>query len=475
MTSSHNSAAISPSMESNPSIICVHIVMACCPGMGHIRPMLAFAKDMVKHREDVLVTVFGILTKDQADKMSAQEIDRVRFHAIIDDSERFPFTPYSKEEKDKLINDMVTSLDGTPSPSCVVFDMFATWAVLLAEVYQIPNYLFMACSLRSCAVMATVDPSQPMTPNTILSLTEEETINTSDLEPFRVHPEAHELMKGHIKHWLQASGILVNDIEEFSSQALIHKLKSMAIPASRKLGVYNIGPVGLDILAPEVKVSDPVVAWLDTQQTGSVVYVALGSWCELPVADVCELAFALKDLNTPVLWAYRGRSDNSFKQPWLKDRPCDIPIEKDGLPCGFREGLSPTQFMIAPWVNQIQVLRHPAVRLFLSHCGWNSTLEALSLMGKPMAMLPIGAEQGLNAHELSEKMKLGKRLWSCDLNNRQLVRADVVRDLQECLSCEDFKSNALKIQQTIEAAVSPTHGSSPRNLRSFFDDVQFKL
>lgn len=47
------------------------------------------------------------------------------------------------------------------------------------------------------------------------------------------------------------------------------------------------------------------------------------------------------------------------------------------------------------WAQQMRILKHPAIGGFFSHCGWNSTLEAVCA-GVPILGWPFKAEQHLN-------------------------------------------------------------------------------
>nr|DAD31562.1 TPA_asm: hypothetical protein HUJ06_010413 [Nelumbo nucifera] len=68
--------------------------------------------------------------------------------------------------------------------------------------------------------------------------------------------------------------------------------------------------------------------------------------------------------------------------------------------------------VIRGWAPQVLILRHRAVGLYLTHCGWNSVLEAL-VAGVPMLVWPIGADQFPNAKLLVDQM--GMIVKVCEL------------------------------------------------------------
>eukprot|EP01056_Protomagalhaensia_sp_Gyna25_P000887 Protomagalhaensia_sp_Gyna_25__886@NODE_1428_length_1845_cov_836_133998_g1152_i0_p1_GENE_NODE_1428_length_1845_cov_836_133998_g1152_i0NODE_1428_length_1845_cov_836_133998_g1152_i0_p1_ORF_typecomplete_len471_score77_49UDPGT/PF00201_18/1_5e38Glyco_tran_28_C/PF04101_16/1_1e05_NODE_1428_length_1845_cov_836_133998_g1152_i0801492 len=461
------------SMTTVPSCPVLHIVFVSCPGVGHLRPLLAFAREMVTARPEVVASVFGIWTPMQKEKLVEEPVPpRVHFHAIMDSESRPHFDPYYEAHASTFVSEMISFIDEKqlPPPSCLVFDMFVGWSTALAQVYNIPAYLFMACSLRAYAVLSSLTPKDAMgmQPGELIKLTNEETVNATDIRSLC----PADLSKCWEK-WRGAQGVLVNDIEAFSSRELVERMRKQGTHTPQE--IYHVGPVGLSgrhLSQSGSSVVDPAVKWLDSQKPNSVIFVALGSWCELPVQDVCELAFALESLKHPVLWAYRGRKADVNTDVWISNRPTETLVEEDGLPQGFRLSLNESQFRIAEWVNQVQVLQHPAVALFVTHCGWNSTLEALTLLGKPLALLPIGAEQGLNAHELATKWRVGKRLWGCD-SERKLCRSQVKADLEEILNSSEFASNATKMRSFVQDA-NAHEASSPRSLDAFINNLQLQ-
>ncbi|KAF9619260.1 hypothetical protein IFM89_005814 [Coptis chinensis] len=68
-------------------------------------------------------------------------------------------------------------------------------------------------------------------------------------------------------------------------------------------------------------------------------------------------------------------------------------VEKNHfLPEGFEERMKGKGLIITNWAPQVLILDHPAVGGFMTHCGWNSTIEGIST-SLPMITWPMFAEQ----------------------------------------------------------------------------------
>eukprot|EP01054_Gregarina_sp_Poly1_P005439 Gregarina_sp_Poly_1__5438@NODE_2874_length_1608_cov_1459_152498_g1815_i0_p1_GENE_NODE_2874_length_1608_cov_1459_152498_g1815_i0NODE_2874_length_1608_cov_1459_152498_g1815_i0_p1_ORF_typecomplete_len454_score50_45UDPGT/PF00201_18/9_1e41Glyco_tran_28_C/PF04101_16/1_9e03Glyco_tran_28_C/PF04101_16/0_006_NODE_2874_length_1608_cov_1459_152498_g1815_i01141475 len=450
----------------------LHIALVSCPGIGHVGPLLAFGSELVAAQQDTIATIFGLLPEDQVSKVPTSQLpSKVRFHAIRIPAMLLPFDPYYEEHAKDFVSDMMAYIDSNhlPKPSCHIYDMFVGWSSLLAENYSIPTFLFMPCSMRAFGTFLSIDMKQLLKapPDFEVKISEVESIPRSDVVS-GVSDGLWKFFERCMVHWRASDGILINDVEELSSKELLERMARLATRKPR-LDLFNIGPVGLGKCGNLVNKSDECIEWLDTHPKESVVYVALGSWCELPAQDYCELAHALKALDAPVLWAHRPPSGMVKKDLMVSYREREEEVGEDSLPINFGSEMNPAKFKIVAWVDQKAVLRHPSVRMFVSHCGWNSTLEAVTLMGKPVAALPVGAEQGLNAHELAVRWKVGKRLWSCE-PTRKLQRNEVLKDIQETMNSPAFKENAAAIHDIVCRAASPS-GSSPRNLARFFKSL----
>jgi hydroquinone glucosyltransferase len=114
------------------------------------------------------------------------------------------------------------------------------------------------------------------------------------------------------------------------------------------------------------------LTWLDKQQPCSVLYVSFGSGGTLSQEQILELALGLELSNHKFLWALRAPSSSAYSAYLSAGNDVD-PLQF--LPSGFLERTKEKGMVVPSWAPQIQILNHSSVGGFLSHCGWNSTLE----------------------------------------------------------------------------------------------------
>jgi len=121
------------------------------------------------------------------------------------------------------------------------------------------------------------------------------------------------------------------------------------------------------------------------------------------------------------------------------------------LPEGFESRIQDRGLVVASWAPQIPVLSHPSTGGFLSHCGWNSTLESIS-HGVPMICWPLFAEQRMNRLLLVDEFKVGipAKMESDDF----VKRGEVERVVRELMEGEDGMRVRARVKELKEAAVS---------------------
>uniref|UniRef100_A0A0C9RR65 Glycosyltransferase n=1 Tax=Wollemia nobilis TaxID=56998 RepID=A0A0C9RR65_9CONI len=197
--------------------------------------------------------------------------------------------------------------------------------------------------------------------------------------------------------------------------------------------------------------------WLDTQALSSVLYVSFGSIAVMSTAQLQELALGLEKSGQPFLWVVR---------PDIAEGMSAV------LPEGFVERMN-GRGMVVQWAPQLKVLSHPSVGGFMTHSGWNSTLESISF-GVPMIGWPIWAEQFHNCRFSKEVWKVGMDFESRLDNASVLVKREeiekVVRALMTGPEGKELRANAAKLKEAATKAVMP-EGSSYRNLDKFTEDM----
>lgn len=132
----------------------------------------------------------------------------------------------------------------------------------------------------------------------------------------------------------------------------------------------------------------PYMKWLDEKPMGSVIYISFGSYAKLSEEHMEEVAWGLRGCNKDFLWVVRETERKKLQAKLIED------MEGKGL--------------VVTWSKQIEVLAHDAVGCFVTHCGWNSTMEAMCL-GVPMVCVPQRTDQPTNAKFAADAWGVGVR------------------------------------------------------------------
>ena len=164
--------------------------------------------------------------------------------------------------------------------------------------------------------------------------------------------------------------------------------------------LYCIGPLIANRGDNSGGIRDECLSWLDSQPSRSVVYLSFGSRGVFSKEQLQEIADGLEKSNVRFLWVVRTPASEEKEDNFLVPNEPNLDVI---LPKGFIDRTIDRGFVAKLWVSQIEVLNHDCIGGFVSHCGWNSILEALNA-GVPLVAWPLYAEQRFNKILVVEKI-----------------------------------------------------------------------
>lgn len=372
----------------------------------------------------------------------------------------FESYPVMEKGLDELIQKLTTE-KGYP-PSCIVTESFMGWTQNVADKHGIPRIELWTCSATAYALMMVMpDLAQkgdlPLQPGSDMKMVD--TIPGMPPFPLGAFPKIQTSGQSIFEHF---RSFFVNNRKV--DRVLLYSfydLESVAIDALRAQQI-PIEPVGPFLSTERLSAAGLIpedgscMGWLDTQQECSVLYVAFGSMAALDKETLQEIAFGLEMSEAHFLWVIRPDA--------VKGDLGDV------LPEGF-QSRTQARSRIISWAPQLTVLANPAVGAFLTHCGWNSTIESL-YMGVPMIGFPDAAEQKTNARCISD-WEVGMELDQEDEGGARCNRAAVERAVREMMEGEEGKEFRKRAREVRKAARRATEeGSSKANLEKLVDDLK---
>ncbi|VVB09939.1 unnamed protein product [Arabis nemorensis] len=406
-----------------------HVLLVSLPFQGHINPMLKFAKHL--SRPNLL---FTLATTEQArDLVSAATASIEELHNPVDlaffsdglpkDDPRAPSTLIESLRKVGATN--LSKLIEGKRFSCIISVPFAPWVPAVASAHNIPCAILWT---QACAVFS------------IYYRYYMKTNSFPDLEDLNQTVQLPALPLLEVRD-LPSFSYLVTEILESRSD-----LKPI-IPIGPLVSPFLLGANEDETLSDKY-----CMEWLDKQARSSVVYISFGSLIKSSQNQVESIATALRNRGVSFLWVI-----------WPKERSENVDVLQEMV----KEG----QGFVIEWGPQERILSHVAISCFVTHCGWNSTMETV-VAGVPVVAYPSWIDQPVNARLLVDVFGIGVRMMN-DAGDGELKVAEVEKCIEavtEGSTAADMRRRATELKHTAISAMAPG-GSSARNLDSFIGDI----
>ncbi|XP_044485128.1 anthocyanidin 3-O-glucosyltransferase 2-like [Mangifera indica] len=477
------------------------LVFIPAPGVGHLVSIMELAKLLIHRHHRLSITV--LVMKVPSDSKSNAYLDSLsvdnRVNIVYlpnDDLQRFKpmrvipsiielHKPLFKEAVSKLVLSKSAS-DDSPKLVGFVLDMFCTSMIDVADEFGVPSYIFFTTGAALLGLMlhlqALHDEQNKQTVDLKDSDSELEVPSLVNKLPAKVLPSVYfgeewsMVMFELARAFRRVKGILVNSFVELESFAV----KSLSSGEDNIPPVYPVGPIlnldgnCIDLESTESKTKAEIIEWLDDQPPSSVVFLCFGSEGSFEEDQVKEIAYALEQSGHRFLW--------SLRQPPSKGQfasPSDYTNLTDVLPEGFLERTAGVGKVIG-WAPQVSVLAHKAIGGFLSHCGWNSTLESI-WFGVAIATWPMYAEQQFNAFELvielgsAVEIKMDYRKELSTENQIVLRAGEIERGIRKLMEDDNKIRERVKEMREKSRKAMMDGGSSFTSLGCFIDDVMSNL
>ncbi|XP_055354039.1 uncharacterized protein LOC129599752 [Paramacrobiotus metropolitanus] len=446
-----------------------HVLVIVMPAFGHYIPGLELAKKIAPHH-DVTLCISGYKVPDikQRDLMPPAPIrlhgvaDHLNFnlderiHEMRESFQAMADLDPHYEAFIRALGDPSAAGVDLPPVSAIFVDATFPACIRAAHARGLPAFAFSPFSPVFLAHYGDIDEDTP----------------TIAAESF-LDGSVTDLTKVAIPDFMKAQAIRNYDALALSTAILFNSFQELEPHVMDLLGnSRRFASVPMKFIGPMLPTDEHldrkkdllehrILDWLDTQAPASVTYFSFGTVAVPKPEQIAQVAAALTFLKRPFIWALR---------PFLQEH---LPKEYTVSTADSLDPAAP--YLIVPWAPQKRVLGHPAAGVFVSHCGWNSSLEAASY-GVPVVGWPMFGDQHVNAIML-EQLGAGKTIKGTGVIGRVVPAEEIVEAIQTVAGWREAGDGKSPYRETMgtlgekaRATIGPA-GQSTKNLHSVLNQI----
>ncbi|WCJ25397.1 UDP-Glycosyltransferase superfamily protein [Euphorbia peplus] len=404
-----------------------------------------------------------------------ENFDMLSSLSLADDF--FSATNLLQNPVEKLLQEVI------PRPTCIISDINLPYTSRVASKLQVPRIVFsgVCCFLVLClrgiygsGVLEKVNSESESEYFSVPGLHHHIELTKQQL-PMAFSKTIGAFSAEIMEAEKVTCGIIMNTFEELEPE-YVQEYQNLRSDYK----VWCVGPVSLtnkhnlDMIqrGSGAQESDQCLTWLDEQQPGSVIYACLGSICNLVTSQLIELALGLEASNKPFIWVTKGAEKSPELEKWIEAE-------------GFEKRTSRRSLIIRGWAPQLAILSHVATGGFLTHCGWNSSLEAVSA-GVPMVTWPLFGDQFCNEKFVVDVLNVGVKVgaevtvaWGEeDKVGVTVKKEDVTKAIEKLMDAGDEgeerrRRRAKKLSVKAKRAMEE-NGSSSLQLKQLIEDMKLQ-
>jgi hypothetical protein len=466
------------------------VVLYPTPAIGHLISMVELAKLILTHQPSLTIHILIAPQPYNAGSTApyiaavSATIPSITFHNLPNVDLRPTSSPNHEALTFELfrlnnpnLHQSLLSISKSYTIHALIMDSFCFHALSVAEKLNIPGYYFHTSCAGSLSCFLYLPTMHKNTSksfkdlNTLLDFPGVPPIPSSDTPKPLLdrNDEAYDCFLNCAFSMAKSAGIIINSFESLEPRVNKAILDGLCVPDGPTPPIFCIGPLiaagGNERNGCGEEAVPECLRWLDLQPSGSVVFLCFGSLGLFSIEQLKEIAIGLERSGLRFMWVVRNppTQDNGLAVTAQPEPDLDLL-----LPEGFLERTKERGLVVKSWAPQVAVLNHDSVGGFVTHCGWNSVLEAVCA-GVPMVSWPLYAEQRFNRVILVEEIRIS--LPMNESENGFVDAAEVERRVRELMESEEgnsIRARTLSMKNEAKAALSEG-GSSRLALAKFVE------